>query len=149
MKRLHQWPSVGLDDLSTVAGEVLASMREAGTAVLAIDGPMGAGKTTYVRTLAELLGVEDEVSSPTFGLINTYQGKAGERIHHMDWYRVTDEGELWDAGIPELLDSGDWCWVEWPERAEHLFPPNAMVLTIQPAPPAQSEEGRVVSLFSA
>lgn len=137
---------VNLVTLPEVAAEVLRICDAGGIRVLALDGAMGAGKTTFVRAMAQELGVRDEVASPTFGLINVYSAADGARIHHMDWYRASDERELWDAGVPELLDSGDRCWVEWPERAEGLFPAGAGVLRIDVA---GSDEERVVSLFSA
>lgn len=146
MELRKQWRDVGLADLPAIAREVLTACADAGARVLALHGEMGAGKTTLVRAMADVLGVTDEVASPTFGLINVYRTSAGGRIHHMDWYRVEGEGELWDAGVPELLDSGDMCWVEWPERAEALFPVSTAVLTIEVEGDA---EKRVVSLFSA
>lgn len=141
-----QWRDVSLADLPAVAKEVLEACSEADARVLALHGEMGAGKTTLVRAMADVLGVTDEVASPTFGLINVYRTAAGGRVHHMDWYRVEGEGELWDAGVPELMDGDDMCWVEWPERAEGLFPASTAVLTIEMDGDA---EKRVVSLFSA
>ena len=146
MKPLLELPAVTLADLPDAAAEVLKTLAANDIRVLALDGAMGAGKTTFVRAMAEVLGVGAEVSSPTFGLVNTYLSAAGEQIHHMDWYRVDDESELWDAGIPELLESGQMCWVEWPERAAAVFPAHSAVLTIDVA---EGEEQRSLSLFSA
>lgn len=146
MNPLLQLPAVALADLPSAASEVLKTLSSRGIHVLALDGEMGAGKTTFVRAMAEVLGVGAEVSSPTFGLVNTYLSAAGERIHHMDWYRVDDEAELWDAGIPELLESGQMCWVEWPERGAAVFPAQSAVLTIDVS---VGEDKRSLSLFSA
>lgn len=146
MKPLLQWPAVALVNLPEAADAVLKTLASKDIRVLALDGTMGAGKTTFVRAMAEVLGVGAEVSSPTFGLVNTYLSSAGERIHHMDWYRVEDESELWDAGIPELLESGQMCWVEWPERGAAVFPAHSAVLTIDVA---AGEDKRSLSLFSA
>ncbi|MGB1074796.1 MAG: tRNA (adenosine(37)-N6)-threonylcarbamoyltransferase complex ATPase subunit type 1 TsaE [Flavobacteriales bacterium] len=146
MKQLGKWVGVGLTDLPEVAAEVVDLCQAARLRVVAFHGPMGAGKTTLIRHMASVLGTPDEVASPTFGLVNVYQTPSGLDIHHMDWYRVEDPAELWDAGIPELLDSGEWCWVEWPERAESLFPRETAILTIVRE---ADDAGRSVSLFSA
>lgn len=91
--------------------------------VIALHGSMGAGKTTFVRAVCAELGVVDAVNSPTFSLIQEYRTKAGETVYHLDLYRLTDAEEAWHAGVEEVLHSGSWCFVEWPERAAELFPP--------------------------
>jgi len=94
--------------------------------LLAFSGEMGAGKTTFIHTLCNYLGVEDAVSSPTFALINEYhfvEEKKDKRIFHMDWYRLRDTEEAITAGMEDaLLDSGSYCFVEWAEKAVDLLP---------------------------
>ncbi|PZF75026.1 tRNA (adenosine(37)-N6)-threonylcarbamoyltransferase complex ATPase subunit type 1 TsaE [Taibaiella soli] len=93
--------------------------------VLAFSGELGAGKTTFVHTLCEYLGVTDAVSSPTFALINEYHFQANamdNKIYHMDWYRVKDTDEAINAGMEDALLSDAYCFVEWPEQAIELFP---------------------------
>ncbi|WP_262919732.1 tRNA (adenosine(37)-N6)-threonylcarbamoyltransferase complex ATPase subunit type 1 TsaE [Niabella hibiscisoli] len=93
--------------------------------VIALHGTMGAGKTTLVSTICNLLQVEDVVSSPTFSVINEYrysEDGAQKRLYHIDLYRLKDEEEAIRTGVEDCLYSGDYCFVEWPERAEGLFP---------------------------
>jgi len=94
--------------------------------VWALSAPMGAGKTTLVHALCDMLGVEDAVSSPTFALINQYsfQDKGIYRtIYHMDWYRLKDEEEAVHAGMEDcLLQKDNYSIIEWPERAPGIIP---------------------------
>jgi len=86
-----------------------------------IAGPMGAGKTTLIAGVCAQLGVEDAVSSPTYGLVNEYQiGK--KRVCHFDLYRLKNLEEALDMGIEGYLASGDLCLIEWPEIIAPLLP---------------------------
>lgn len=98
--------------------------------VLAFHGEMGAGKTTFIHALCEVLGVTGSISSPTYSIINEYTTTAGILIYHMDLYRLKDEEEALNAGVEESLYSGNFCLVEWPERAPTLFPANTVNITI-------------------
>ena len=89
--------------------------------VIHFQGAMGAGKTTFIRSLCKALGVKDIVSSPTFSLVNEYQGNP-ERIFHFDLYRIEDEAEALDFGIEEYWQGNDWCFIEWGERIPTLLP---------------------------
>ena len=91
--------------------------------VFAFHGEMGAGKTTLIAALCRYRGVRTSISSPTFSIINEYvtEEQTPVRIFHMDLYRLRDEQETESAGVSDLLDSGDYCFVEWPERAPSLF----------------------------
>ena len=94
--------------------------------VLAFNGEMGAGKTTFIHALCHYLGVGDAVSSPTFALINEYhflKGGSDKTIYHMDWYRLRDTEEAIAAGLEDALNQKDaYCFVEWPEKALDLLP---------------------------
>lgn len=125
MKQLHIESE---EQLREVAEELLASLD--GRTVVALRGEMGAGKTTLVRAVAEELGALDQVTSPTFALVNQYEGGAGERIFHFDFYRIEDEREAFDLGYEEYFYSGDLCFVEWPEKIEALMPDSVMEVTI-------------------
>lgn len=94
--------------------------------VIAFHGEMGSGKTTFIKALCENLGVKDNVSSPTFSIINEYQLDNGSSIYHMDLYRLKSEAEALMAGIEECLYSGQWCLIEWPEKAPGLLPENTL-----------------------
>ena len=98
--------------------------------MVALRGEMGAGKTTLVRAVAEQLGASDQVTSPTFALVNQYEGAEGERIFHFDFYRIEDEREAFDLGYEEYFYSGDLCFVEWPEKIEGLMPDAVMEVRI-------------------
>ncbi len=99
--------------------------------VWAFHASMGSGKTTFIHALCELLGVKEAISSPTFAIINEYQSEKNGSIHHMDWYRIKNELEAIDAGVEEILLSGDICFVEWPEKAPALLPENTFHLAIE------------------
>ena len=117
-----------LDELDTVAEAVINSLD--GRTVVAFDAPMGAGKTTLISRTAALLGAEDSVTSPTFAIVNQYEGKE-HTIYHFDMYRIERVEEALDFGSEEYLSSGDLCLVEWPEKIEPLLPDDTMVVRIE------------------
>jgi tRNA threonylcarbamoyladenosine biosynthesis protein TsaE len=117
-----------LDELDTVAQAVIDSLN--GRTVVAFDAPMGAGKTTLISRIAALLGAEDSVTSPTFAIVNQYEGTE-HTIYHVDMYRIERVEEALDFGSEEYLSSGDLCLVEWPEKIEPLLPDNTMVVRIE------------------
>ncbi|MDO9374522.1 MAG: tRNA (adenosine(37)-N6)-threonylcarbamoyltransferase complex ATPase subunit type 1 TsaE [Ferruginibacter sp.] len=94
--------------------------------VLAFHGEMGAGKTTFIHALCEAMGVKDNISSPTFSIINQYTSGNSETIFHMDLYRLKDEAEAINAGVEDCLFSGDLCLVEWPGKAPGIFPDDTL-----------------------
>lgn len=79
-------------------------------------GDMGAGKTTFIKALCAQLGVKETVSSPTFSIVNEYEGD-GHRIYHFDFYRIKSIQEAYDIGYEEYFYSGDICLIEWPRRS--------------------------------
>ncbi len=102
--------------------------------VFAFQGPLGAGKTTFISALCRARGVVDNPSSPTFSLINDYlfEDKNGDRQHayHLDLYRIRDEEEAVQAGIEDCLLSGAYCFVEWPEKIPDLLPEDTLYAEI-------------------
>lgn len=90
--------------------------------LFSFEGKMGAGKTTFIKAICEELGVIDNVNSPTFSIVNEYNTSAGEIIFHFDFYRIQDEREALEIGIPEYLESGELCFMEWSENIASLLP---------------------------
>ena len=116
-----------LDELDMVAQAVLNSLE--GRTVVALDAPMGAGKTTLISRIAEQLGAEDDVTSPTFAIVNEYVGQ--RVIYHFDMYRIERVEEALDFGCEEYISSGELCLIEWPEKIEPLLPEDTMVIKIE------------------
>ena len=90
--------------------------------IIALHGEMGAGKTTFVHAITDLLGVNDGVSSPTYSIINEYTTAAGDGLYHLDLYRLKDEAEVIAAGAEECFYSDELCLIEWPAIAIRLLP---------------------------
>ena len=108
-----------LEDLSLVAKELIASVK---SKTLLFYGEMGVGKTTIIKEICKQLNVLDNISSPTFSLVNEYETSKKEKVFHFDFYRIEDEEEALDMGIEEYFDNNDWCLVEWPENVQNLLP---------------------------
>jgi tRNA threonylcarbamoyladenosine biosynthesis protein TsaE len=95
--------------------------------IFAFHGQLGSGKTTFIHYLCEQLHVKQVVGSPTFSIINEYSYPGG-RVFHIDLFRLTDEEEAVRAGVEDCLYSGDYCFVEWPDKAPDIFPPETVHL---------------------
>jgi tRNA threonylcarbamoyladenosine biosynthesis protein TsaE len=102
-----------------------------GRTVIALYGPMGAGKTTFVKAVCRELGVTDVVTSPTFAIVNEYgSDSAGGRIYHFDFYRIRKPEEVYDMGYEDYLYSGALCFIEWPEQLGEALPDDAVKVYI-------------------
>ena len=88
----------------------------------AFFGKMGVGKTTLIKELCAALGVEDNVCSPTFAIVNEYSDREGEPVYHFDFYRLKNLSEAYDIGYEEYFYSGCYCFTEWTEKIEELLP---------------------------
>ena len=108
-----------LAELGETAKWVLAKAQ---SRILLFYGEMGSGKTTLIKEIARSLGVAELTNSPTFSLVNEYLSHQGESLYHFDFYRIEREEEAYDMGVEEYLDSGLWCFIEWPEKVENLLP---------------------------
>lgn len=125
----------GLGDLPEAAEQILRLAE--GRNVVALFGPMGAGKTTLTREIVAALGSEDTVTSPTFALVNRYVAANGRDIFHFDFYRIEHQEEVFDMGYEEYFYSDGLCLVEWPEKIESLLPEDTVVVRIEPTSPTR------------
>lgn len=133
----------GLGDLPEAAEQIL-SLAE-GRNVVALFGPMGAGKTTLTREIVAAMGSEDTVTSPTFALVNRYVAADGRDIFHFDFYRIERQEEVFDMGYEEYFYSDGLCLVEWPEKIEGLLPDDAVIVRIEAISPTK----RIISVEMA
>jgi tRNA threonylcarbamoyladenosine biosynthesis protein TsaE len=128
-----------LDQLPEIANDVLNFSKHK---KLLFYGEMGVGKTTLIKELVKQLGVLDNVSSPTFSLVNEYHTNNAEKVYHFDFYRIDREEEAMDMGIEEYFYSNSWCLVEWPNKVENLLPLKSVIVTIT----ANSNQQRTIEL---
>ncbi|PLX17061.1 MAG: tRNA (adenosine(37)-N6)-threonylcarbamoyltransferase complex ATPase subunit type 1 TsaE [Marinilabiliales bacterium] len=113
-----------LSDLNVVADKFLRLMRDQKT--FAFFGPMGVGKTTFIKALCNELGVVEIVTSPTFALVNEYQTNQGDVIYHFDFYRIEKIEEVYDFGYEDYFFSGNYCFIEWPDKVAEILPENVV-----------------------
>lgn len=121
-----------LDTIHEAAKEFVKEMGEG--KVFGFYGKMGAGKTTFIKALCEVLGVEDVITSPTFAIINEYTDGKGDPIYHFDFYRIKKLEEVYDMGYEDYFYSGNLCLLEWPELIEDILPENVIKVTIEEQP---------------
>lgn len=115
-----------LKDAAQALSEYFANER-----VFAFYGNMGAGKTTFIQSFCQVLGSEDNVTSPTFALINEYNTLEFDPIYHFDFYRINDIEEAFDMGYEDYVYSGNYCLIEWPQMIEPLLPENYVEVKIE------------------
>lgn len=118
-----------LEDIDKVAEHYLPEILN--HKIIAIYGGMGAGKTTFVHAVCRLLGVKENMSSPTFPIINEYKTLNHQTIHHIDVYRLKSASEAIEAGVEESIYNCDFCFIEWPQIIEPLFPDNILELFLE------------------
>lgn len=106
-----------IHELPKLAQQIISNLQHK---IILFEGEMGAGKTTFIKTFVNELGSKDEVSSPTFSIVNEYEIPNG-KVFHFDLYRIKSEEEAMDFGIEEYLDSGQFCLIEWPDKIENLI----------------------------
>ncbi|MFA5298052.1 MAG: tRNA (adenosine(37)-N6)-threonylcarbamoyltransferase complex ATPase subunit type 1 TsaE [Lutibacter sp.] len=116
-----------LKELPAIANEIIKSSKNK---ILLFYGEMGVGKTTLIKEIVKQLGSSDNVSSPTFSLVNEYRNENDEKIYHFDFYRINNENEALDIGIEEYFYSDCWCLVEWPNKVKNLLPLKSTTITI-------------------
>ena len=122
-----------LDHIEEAAREFIGQMGD--DTVFAFYGKMGAGKTTFIKALCKLLGVEDEVNSPTFAIINEYRSETtAELIYHFDFYRINKIQEAFDIGTEDYFSGNGLCLIEWPEKIAEILPEDYIKVTITTNP---------------
>ena len=125
-----------LEQIQEAAHQFVDAMGD--NTVFAFYGKMGAGKTTFIKAVCEILGGTDPITSPTFAIINEYRSDlAGELIYHFDFYRIKKLEEVYDMGYEDYFYSGAVCFIEWPELIEELLPGDTVKVSIE-----EEEDGR-------
>ncbi|MCQ2192492.1 MAG: tRNA (adenosine(37)-N6)-threonylcarbamoyltransferase complex ATPase subunit type 1 TsaE [Paludibacteraceae bacterium] len=117
-----------LDKISEAAAQFIEKMGD--NKVFVFYGSMGAGKTTFIKSVCEQMGVTDVINSPTFAIVNEYESGKGEPIYHFDFYRINKEEEAYDFGYEDYFYSGNVCFIEWPEMVKNLIPEDAIEVHI-------------------
>ena len=116
-----------LDELPEVAQKIIDQLQHK---LITFEGEMGAGKTTFIKEFVKALGTNDDVSSPTFSIVNEYETDNGI-VYHFDFYRLNHEEEALDFGIEEYLYSNQYCLMEWPNKIVNFIPDEHHTITIE------------------
>jgi tRNA threonylcarbamoyladenosine biosynthesis protein TsaE len=117
-----------LADLPQIAEQLLSAIGK--HKIITFYGEMGAGKTTLIKQLCKTLKVMDTIQSPTFSIVNEYLTEDNQQIYHFDFYRIKEEEEALDFGVEEYFYSGNYCFIEWPEKIPNLIPEKAVKVFI-------------------
>lgn len=117
----------GIEQIPAVAKEIIDQLQYK---LICFEGEMGAGKTTFIKEFVHLLGTDDDISSPTFSIVNEYDTEKG-KVFHFDFYRLNDEEEALDFGIEDYFYSDAFCLMEWPSKVENLIPEEHHTITIE------------------
>ena len=116
-----------LNELPEVATQIINQLQHK---LITFEGEMGAGKTTFIKEFVKALGTNDEISSPTFSIVNEYETDKGI-VYHFDFYRLNHEEEALDFGIDEYLYSNQYCLMEWPNKIANFIPDEHHTITIE------------------
>ena len=114
-------------ELNAAASELLKFAENVKTFLF--EGDMGAGKTTLIKSLCSELGMKEMASSPTYSIVNEYEYING-KIYHFDFFRIRTQNEAFDIGFEEYLASGEFCFIEWPQKISDLWPQHDLLITI-------------------
>ena len=120
------------DELQPIAARLIECYS--GKRIFAFHGEMGAGKTTFIKTICENLKVTDTVSSPTFAIINEYVTENSGTVYHFDLYRIKAWTEMLEIGYEDYFFSGNYCLLEWPEKIVNLLPEETVHVDIVVSP---------------
>lgn len=123
---MRVFESYSYEDTHKIADEIAKTLK--GGEFIAMYGDLGAGKTAFVQGLAKSLGIENHITSPTFTIVNEYEGRLP--LYHFDVYRIADPDEMYEIGYEEYVDGNGVCIIEWAELIEDLFPKDYYKITI-------------------
>lgn len=118
-----------IEEIHTTAKKFLEEIGD--KKIFAFNGKMGAGKTTFIKAICEVMGVKETINSPTFSIVNEYEAADGRIIYHFDCYRINKIQEALDLGAEEYLYSGNLCFIEWSENIAPLLPDNLVNVNIE------------------
>ncbi len=118
-----------IEDLKEVTAEIISKLND--FRIFCFDGDLGAGKTTLIKSLGIAIGIKDDISSPTFSIVNEYRDRDSFPVYHFDFYRLKDEEEAFDIGIEEYLYSNNICLIEWANMFPGLIPPKHLEINIK------------------
>ncbi len=125
-----------LEEIDKVAVEFIRYISESDlqSNIFAFYGKMGAGKTTFIKAICKALGVQDNVNSPTFTIINEYKSAKGFPIYHFDFYRINRIQEAYDIGTEDYFSGSGLCLIEWPEKIAEILPEDCIKVSITTNP---------------
>ncbi len=118
----------GVDELRNIAEILLKKHYD--KRIFALYGGMGVGKTSFIKEIVKLMGIDDYVTSPSFGVINCYKGN-GKEVFHFDFYRIKNIREVYDIGYEEYFYGNGYCFIEWPDIVEQLLPEDTVKVIIE------------------
>jgi tRNA threonylcarbamoyladenosine biosynthesis protein TsaE len=131
-----------LASINDIALQLVQYMQAKQLNCITLQGNLGAGKTTLVKAMCAAMGIYEGVNSPTYTIINEYEGN-GKTVFHLDLYRLTHASAFIETGAEDLLFSDAFCFIEWPLIAQHMLPQNRLDITIT----ITSTEHRSIDLF--
>jgi tRNA threonylcarbamoyladenosine biosynthesis protein TsaE len=119
-----------LDEIDAVAKQIIPYLVH--SKIVVVNGEMGAGKTTLIQAVCRQLGVTDQMTSPTFPIIQQYKTIDNTTINHIDVYRLKDAEEAVQAGVEDAITSGDFCFIEWPQKIINILPLRFINIYLEP-----------------
>ena len=118
-----------LEEIDKAANDFISLLGN--SKIAAFNGEMGAGKTTFIHAICRRMGVTDNMSSPTYAIINQYRTNNAITINHIDLYRLKDADEAIQAGVEDAVNSGDYCFIEWPQKIIVVLPLHLINVSIE------------------